>query len=69
MSAAGSWRRDVEALAREHGCAVEEAPRGGHLVLRHPSGWSVFVSKSPSDWRALQNVRGDLRRKASGVWR
>lgn len=62
------WRRTIEDLAREFGCTVEDS-RGDHLKLTHPSGWFLFVSKSPSDHRALSNVRGDLRRKAAGVWK
>lgn len=63
-----NWRRQVEDLARDHGCTVEDT-HGDHLKLAHPSGWFLFVSKSPSDHRALSNVKSDLRRKAAGVWR
>lgn len=68
MSASRHWRRAIEELAEEFGATVEES-RGDHLRIRHPSGWFLSVSKSPSDHRALANVRGDLRRKAAGVWR
>lgn len=68
MSASRRWRDQVRELAEEFGCTLEESP-GGHLKLAHPSGWFLFVSKSPSDHRALANVKSDLRRKAAGVWR
>ena len=36
---------------------------GKHGRLAHPSGWpTLTVSKSPSDFRSLQNFRRDLRR-------
>lgn len=63
-----AWRRQVEDLAAEFGCELEHT-RGDHLRVAHPSGWALSVSKSPSDHRALANVRADLRRKAAGVWR
>lgn len=68
MSASRNWRRDVEDLAKKFGATLEES-RGDHLKIVHPSGWFLFVSKSPSDHRALSNVKSDLRRKAAGVWR
>ena len=68
MSASGTWRKDIETLADEFGCVLDTTSRR-HWVVRHPSGWFVFVSRTPSDPRALQYVRSDCRRKASGVWR
>lgn len=68
MSASKNWRRAIEDLAREFGCELDQS-KGDHLRLVHPSGWFLFVSKSPSDHRALANVKSDLRRKAAGVWR
>lgn len=68
MSRSRVWRRDVEELALEFGCSVETT-EGSHIKIAHPSGWVVFCSASPSDPRALQYVRSDLRRKASGMWR
>lgn len=67
MSSA-AWRRDVDRLAEEYGCTVERT-EGNHLKLKHPSGWSVVCSSSPSDGRALRYLRSDLRRKAAGVWK
>jgi len=59
------WQRTLRALAKEHGCTLSG---GGerHFQLRHPSGWSVVASSSPSDHRALVSVRRDLVRKARG---
>lgn len=67
MSASRNWRREIVKLAAEFGAAVEDS--SNHLRIWHPSGWFLYVSKSPSDHRALSNVRGDLRRKAAGIWR
>lgn len=39
-----------------------EHRRGGHLRLRGPHGEIVFASNSPSDGRALENIRRDIRR-------
>ena len=36
--------------------------RGGHWKLTHPGGGIVVTSSSPSDHRALANVRAQLRR-------
>jgi len=62
------WRRSVKLEADRFGCKVEQT-NGNHLVVRHPSGWFVYASLSPSDARALRYLRADLRRKATGVWR
>lgn len=35
---------------------------GKHYVLRGPDGQTVTVSKTPSDFRAVRNIRADLRR-------
>jgi hypothetical protein len=60
--------REVEALAAEFGAVVEWDHRT-HGKIRHPSGWQVAVSKSPSDDHAIDQVRRDCRRKARGVYR
>lgn len=44
------------------GWLVEKA-KNGHYKLTHPCGGLVFVSLSPSDHRALLNIRGDIRRE------
>jgi predicted RNA binding protein YcfA (HicA-like mRNA interferase family) len=40
---------------------------GGHWRLRHPSGAVVVTSSSPSDGRALANLRAQLRRVERGA--
>lgn len=67
MSSA-AWRREVDELAAEYGCTVERTD-GNHLRLKHPSGWFVICSSSPSDPMALRYLRSDLRRKAAGIWK
>lgn len=58
-----AWRRTLRALAAEFGCELSVTGKS-HMVFRHPSGWFVFCSGSPSDRRALVNTRGLLRRAA-----
>jgi hypothetical protein len=62
-------RRDIAELAKEFGCVVSTTS-AGHVKLTHrTAGWSVFGSSSPSDQRALLNLRSDLRRKRAGIYR
>jgi predicted RNA binding protein YcfA (HicA-like mRNA interferase family) len=59
-------KRDLHALVRQaesEGWLVERT-NGGHLRLTHPNGAVVFCAWSPSDSRAVKNVRALLRRKA-----
>tara|TARA_Y100000289_G_C3841505_1_gene108790 strand:+ start:103 stop:291 length:189 start_codon:yes stop_codon:yes gene_type:complete len=35
---------------------------GKHLIWQHASGLLITTSKTASDHRALQNIRGDIRR-------
>lgn len=63
------WKRTLAELASAFGAEVVDADGRGHLKIVHPSGWFVFVAKSPGDRRVLANIRSDLRRKAVGVWR
>jgi predicted RNA binding protein YcfA (HicA-like mRNA interferase family) len=39
----------------------------GHLQLRHPAGGIVVTSSSPSDRRALANLKAQLRRAEKGA--
>jgi predicted RNA binding protein YcfA (HicA-like mRNA interferase family) len=41
--------------------------RKSHWRLRHPSGAVVVTSSSPSDCRALANLRAQLRRAERGA--
>ncbi len=66
MSGRAEWRRHINRIAEQHGCTVEPT-RGGHLRIRHMNGKSTTVSATPSDKRALLNVRADVRRLARGA--
>jgi hypothetical protein len=50
-------------LAREYGATLD-VTGSCHYRLRLPSGAIVFAPGTPSDWRALRNVRAELRRAA-----
>jgi predicted RNA binding protein YcfA (HicA-like mRNA interferase family) len=47
--------------ARAMGFAIERT-RGSHFKLTAPSGALVFAASTPSDRRAIHNIRADLRR-------
>ena len=36
--------------------------RGGHWIIDTPGG-PLFLSATPSDWRAIKNIRAELRRR------
>jgi predicted RNA binding protein YcfA (HicA-like mRNA interferase family) len=36
---------------------------GNHLKLKHPSGRTITMAATPSDWRAFANARATLRRE------
>lgn len=57
--------RAIHDLAAKYGCTVLPTG-GGHLKLRHPSGWFVFTASTPGDRRALKNVEAQLRRARYG---
>jgi predicted RNA binding protein YcfA (HicA-like mRNA interferase family) len=52
---------DLVRRARERGWVVEKT-RGGHLRWRSPEGKVVFSGSTPSDVRAVRNIRSLLRR-------
>jgi hypothetical protein len=60
-----SWQRFLEELAAEHGAEVKQT-RNNHMVVEHPSGWRVFTASTPSDHRAKDNMRAQVRRAARG---
>ena len=63
MSTRASWHRQLRDLATAYGWRVLHT-RSGHFKLVHPdTGARVYAPGSPSDWRALRNLRSDLRRK------
>lgn len=55
--------RTMRVLAKEYGATLD-VTGGSHYRLRLPSGAVVFAPGTPSDWRALRNLRANLRRAA-----
>lgn len=53
---------ELLAAAQAHGCIVKQARKGHWQVRRSGYPAMVTVSCSPSDQKAIQNIRGDLRR-------
>lgn len=53
--------RLLKILAADHGCTVTER-RSGHRLVSRPGHRSIVVAKTPSDARALANIKGDIRR-------
>jgi hypothetical protein len=49
-------------LEREFPFATVERTGGGHLRLTLPNGRFVIAPATPSDWRALDNLRAMVRR-------
>ncbi len=59
-----SNKQDLKPILRElnrRGYRVEKSPRNSHWRVYAPGG-IVFFSSSPSDWRAVRNIRADLKR-------
>jgi hypothetical protein len=54
-------KRELQAVAREHGRTVRETKRG-HYALEKPGVSTVFTAGSPSDWRGDRNLVTQLRR-------
>ena len=59
-------KKDVDDLLRlvqrpEHGCTVTGG-RGRHWKVSRPGYGSVAVSRTPSDQRALRNIKSELRK-------
>ena len=58
-------RHDLKQLLRAaeaRGWRVELTRRGGHVRLVHPDGGLVVAASTPSDHRALANLRAQPRR-------
>jgi predicted RNA binding protein YcfA (HicA-like mRNA interferase family) len=53
--------------AEARGWRVELTRRGGHVRLVHPDGPVVVAASTPSDFRALANLRSMLRRVERGA--
>jgi len=47
------------------GWSVERASK--HWKLRSPAGRVVFCPLTPSDWRAIRNVRAKVRREGADL--
>lgn len=60
MKVPREYRRWQE-MAQQQGWTISMTG-GGHLVWRSPQGVKVFSASSPSDRRAMQNVKRDLKR-------
>lgn len=62
-----STRGDVRALLRDlqrNGGHRVEVRRSGHVVIRHRDGvGQVVCAATPSDHRAMANLRAELRRQ------
>jgi hypothetical protein len=57
-------KRDIKQLLRwARGRGWTASPTGrGHWCLRHPRNGIVYMSGTPSDWRALHNAKARLLR-------
>ena len=63
-------RHDLKQLLRAaeaRGWSVELTRRGAHVRLTHPSGGLVVAASTPSDHRALANLKAMLRRAEKGA--
>lgn len=60
-----SMKRDVESivdrLSQDYGCTVR-VTKAGHWRVTRPGYQSVTMARTPSDKRALANMKGDIRR-------
>lgn len=65
------WQRALAEMAREEGLEVEAIDTGKHLKLklRNKAGQrsTYFASLTPSDHRAILNIRAYFRRFARGA--
>jgi hypothetical protein len=69
MSKAREWRKHVNQVADQYGCEIV-LTGSGHLMLEHPSGWSVLTGSTPgSQWLAMKKLRSQVRNKAKAVGR
>jgi hypothetical protein len=55
------WQRELHRTFSSFGIEVTKT-NGGHLKLSLPNGRPVFAASTPSDWRAIHNIRRDVRR-------
>lgn len=67
MSKCSEWRKHVKQIAAEYGCDVV-LTGSGHLMLEHPSGWSVLTGSTPgSMWLAMKKLRSQVRKQSKQV--
>jgi predicted RNA binding protein YcfA (HicA-like mRNA interferase family) len=57
--------KDVKSLVKEAAARGWQATttRNGHLRLTHPHGGLVFIAGTPSDHRAMTNMRCEIKRQ------
>lgn len=55
-------KKPLRQILEEFPQAQARPTRGGHWVVSTPRG-PVFVSATPSDWRALRKIRAELGRR------
>jgi len=51
---------DIFDTLRREGWEVTQR-RNGHMKAKSPEGNVVFISRTPSDWRALEKIKRDLK--------
>ena len=57
------WLSELQKLVDELGGGTIERTRGDHLMIRLSRGGPpVYTASTPSDYRAIDNTRRDLRR-------
>jgi hypothetical protein len=54
-------RKQIEAIAREFNFTLKR--EGRHFIWGSPSGRTVVTGKTPSDHRALKNIRSMFRKE------
>jgi predicted RNA binding protein YcfA (HicA-like mRNA interferase family) len=59
--------KELLRAAEARGWQLELTRRGGHVRLVHPDGGVVVASGTPSDRRALANLKAMLRRVERGA--
>lgn len=59
-------RHLLDRLAQIPGWHVVKRKRG-HYKITGPRGVLYFTSSTPSDWRAVRNLRSDLRQRGAPV--
>jgi predicted RNA binding protein YcfA (HicA-like mRNA interferase family) len=58
--------KQIVQMYEQWGWSVEKT-NGGHLRFKGPKGELVFSGSTPSDWRAIANLKAQLRRATAMV--